>query len=125
MPLQLTSDLRIMKILVEHGAKMISDVVFKVISSVLIKESSAVEVLSLSSRKGTMLWHSTDLNSYNKTALEHAYTHNRPAIVNYLLTEAKYEANNLLNSLLKLTTNLNVAKLLIKHGARVTPELAL
>ena len=44
-----------------------------------------------------------------------------------MLTEAKYDpnANNLLKSLLELTTNLNVTKILIEHGARATPELVL
>jgi hypothetical protein len=76
-----------------------------------------------------MLWHPTDSNRNGVTALDLAYSLNtsRPSIVNYLLTEAKCDpiANNLLDSLLELTTNLNVAKLLIKHGARVTPELVL
>ena len=42
-----------------------------------------------------------------------------------MLAEAKGDpsADYLLNSLLRLTTNLNVVKLLIKHGARATPEL--
>ena len=127
MPLQLTSDSEIMKTLVEHGAKMTTDVVFKVISSVQITESRAVELFALSSRKGTMLWHPTDLNRYGKTALDLACSLNMPAIVNYLLTEVKCDptANNLLKSLLELTTNLKTAKLLIKHGARVTPQLVL
>jgi ankyrin repeat protein len=127
MPLQLTSDSEIMKILVKHGAKVTTDVVFSVISSKHVTESRAVELLALSSRKGTMLWHLTDLNRNGETALDLAYTLNKPAVVNYLLTEVKCDpsANNLLNSLLELTTNLNVAELLIKHGARATPELVL
>jgi ankyrin repeat protein len=126
MPLQLTSDLRVMKILVEHGAIMTANVIFKIIK-IRLPQSKAVELFALSSRKGTILWHPTDLNRNGKTALDLAYTHNKPAIVNYLLTKAKCDpsANNVLKSLLELTTNLNVAKLLIKHGARVTPELVL
>ena len=123
-PMQLTTDLRIMRTLVEHGAKMTTDVVFNVISSVQGSESSAVELLALSSRKGTMLWHPTDLNRNGETALDLADTLNKPAIVDYLLIEANCDpsANN---PLLNLTKNLNIAKLLIKHGARVTPELVL
>ena len=126
MPLQLTSDLRIMKILIEHGAKVTMDVVFKVIS-IRIPQSGVVKLLSLSLRKGTMLWHPTDLNGDDKTALDLAYSLNKPVIVNYLLTEARHDPNadNVLISLLELTTNLNVAKLLIEHGAKVTPALVL
>jgi ankyrin repeat protein len=125
MPLQLTSDIRIMKTLVEHGAKMTTDVVFKVIK-MRLSQSKAVELFALSSRKGAMLWHPTDLNRNGQTALDLAFSLNKP-IVSFLLTEAKCDssADNLLKSLLKLTTNLNVAKLLIEHGARVTPELVL
>jgi ankyrin repeat protein/signal recognition particle receptor subunit beta len=125
--LQLTSNSEIMKVLIEHGAKMTTDIVFNMISSKHVTESRSIELLALSSRKGTMLWHPTDLNRKGKTALDLAYTRNKPVILNYLLTEAKCDpsANNLLNSLLELTTNLNVAKLLIKHGARVTPKLVL
>ena len=126
MPLQLTSDLRIMKILIEHGAKVTMDVVFKVIN-IRIPQCGAVELLSLSLKKGIMLWHPTDLNGDDKTALDLAYSLNKPIIVNYLLTEARHDPNadNVLISLLELTTNLNVAKLLIEHGAKVTPALAL
>ena len=126
MPLQLTSDLRIMKILIEHGAKVTMDVVFKVIN-MRIPQSGAVELFALSLQKGTMLWHPTDLNWNGKTALDLAYSLNKPVIVNYLLSEAKRVSNvdNLLKSLLELTINLNVAKLLIEHGARATPELVL
>ena len=115
MPLQLTSDLRIMKILIEHGTKVTTDVVFKVIK-IRIPQSIAVELFALSSSKGTMLWHPTDLSRDDKTALDLAYSLNRPVIVNHLLTEAKRDssADNLLKSLLKLTTNLNVAKILIE-----------
>ena len=121
MPIQLTSDLKVMKILVEHNAKMTADAIFNVIKHVT--ESGAVELFSLSLKKGTMLWHPTDLNRDGKTALDIAYILKKPTIVNYLLSVTiKYDPS-VLNSLLKLTTKLNVAKLLIKHGARVTPEL--
>ena len=126
MPLQLTSDSEIMNALIEHNAKMTIDTVFKVIN-MGIPESRAIELLTLSSRKGTMLWQPTDLNKKGEIALDLAYTLNKQAIVDYLLTKVKYDPNasDLLNSLLKLTENVNVAKLLIKHGARVTPDLVL
>ena len=48
-------------------------------------------------------------------------------IIHYLLTEAKCDPNadSLIESPLELTTNLEIAKMLIKHGAKVTPELVL
>jgi ankyrin repeat protein len=121
MPLQLTSDSEIMNTLVKHGAKMTTDVVFNMMSSKHISESNSIELLALSSKKGTMLWHPTDLNRDGETALDLAYSCDKQDVVNYLLT-CYPDENNLL---LKLTTNLNVARLLIKHGARVTPELVL
>ena len=120
-PLQLTSDSKIMKILIKHGAIMTTDVVFRVLSSVHLTESRAVELFSLSSRKGTMLWRPTEINRKGKIALDLADSLNKIAIINYLLSEAKCA----LKSLLKMTTNLNVAKLLIEHGTIVTPELVL
>ena len=126
-PLQLTSDSEIMKILVEHGAKITTDILFKVITSVYITESTAIELLATSSRKGTMLWNPTDVNRDGDTALELADAHNKPVVATYLLTEAKCDpsANYLFNSLLEVTRNLKIAKLLIENGARVTPKLVL
>ena len=128
MPLQLTSDLRIMKMFVEHGAKMTMNVVFKVISSKHITDYGAIELFKLSTGKQTMLWNPDDLNSNNETALHLACKFDKPALVNYLLTEAKCDPNadnRLAESPLESTTNLKIAKMLIKHGARVTPELVL
>ena len=99
MPLQLTSNLRIMKELISYGAKMTKDVVFNVISSNIITESRAVELFTLTIRKETMLWNPTDLNSDGDTALYLASKHNKPAIFNYLLMEAKSDSNA--NSLLE------------------------
>ena len=125
MPLQLTSDPRIMKTLVEHNAKVTTDVVFKVVKCVT--DSRAMELLNLSTRKGTMLWNPTDLNSDGDTAIHLAFKLDKPAIINCLLTEVKCDpnANNHLESLLELTTNLEIAKILIKHGARATPASVL
>ena len=127
LPLQLTSDSEIMKILVEHGAKITTDILFQVITSVYITESTAVDLFAISSRKGTMLWNPTDVNREGNNALELADSHNKPAIVIYLLTEAKCDpsANYLFNSLLEVTRNLDVAKLLIESGARVTSKVVL
>ena len=58
-----------------------------------MSQSIAVELFALSSSKGTMLWHPTDLNRDGITALDLAYSLNRPVIVNYLLTEAKRDPN--------------------------------
>ena len=129
-PLQLTSDASIMKILVGHGAKMTTDILFEVISSIFITESTAVELFDISSRKGAISWQPTDVNRDGKSAFELAFTLNKPDIVSYLLTEATGKcdpgADNLLKSLLELTRNLNFAEsLIIEHGARVAPEWVL
>ena len=125
MPLQLTSDIRIMKKLVRHGAKMTTDIVFKVISSKRITETKASELFTLSTKKRTMTWNPNDLNSNGYSALHLACKLNKPAIVDCLLTEAKCDPNANDRSPLELTTNFGIAKMLIKHGARVTPELVL
>lgn len=127
-PLQLATDSEIMKELIEHGAKMTKDVVFKVISSKHITDSSASNLFTLSTRKGTMLWKANDLNSLGDIALHLTCKHDKTAITNYLLTEAKCDpnANNIYSvPPLQITTDLQTAMLLIKHGARVTPELVL
>ena len=128
MPLQLTSDSKIMKLLIEHGAKMTTDVVFKVISSRHISHSSAIELFTLSTKKGMMLWNTHDLNSSDETALHLACKRDKPAIVNYLLTEAKCDPNandRYQCPPLESTTNFEIAKMLIEHGARVTPKIVL
>ena len=128
MPLQLTSNLKSMEKLVEHGAKMTTDIVFKVISSKHIKDSIVSELLTLSTRNRTMLWNTNDLNSNGDTALHLACKVDKPAIVNYLLTEAMCDPNvndRYHRSPLELTTNFEIVKMLIKHGSRVTPELVL
>ena len=130
MPLQLTTDSEIVEVLIEHGATMTTDVVFKLISSVKTAGFRIIELFSLSSRKGMMLWNPTDVNRCGNTALDIdlAYILNKRAVINYLLTEAKCDPseNNLIDSLLGLSRNLNVVKLLIKqYGARATPKLVL
>ena len=125
MSLQLTSDPRIMKTLVDHGAKVTTDVVFKVVKC--ITDSKATKLLNLSINKGTMIWNPTELNNNGDTTIHLAYKLDKPAIVNCLLGDIKRDpnANNHLESLLEQTTNLEIAKMLIRHSARVTPEMVL
>ena len=125
MPLQLISDSKIMQLLIEHGAKMTTDVVFKVISSGHISHSRAIELFTLSAKKGTMVWNTHDLNSNDETALHLACKRDKPTIVNYLLTEAKCDPNAYQCPPLESTTNFEIAKMLIEHGARVTPKIVL
>ena len=124
MPLQLTSNIKVMEKLVEHGANMTTDIVFKLISKHKLAESIVCELFTLSTKKRTMLWNPNDLNINGDNALHLACKVDKPAIVNYLLTEAKCDPNAL-ESPLELTTNLEIVKTLIKHGARVTPGLVL
>ena len=93
-PLQLTSDSRIMIKLIEYGAKLTSDVVFKVVSSIYITDSTANELFTISTRKGTMLWNPDDLNSNGDTALHLACKHNKPITVKFILTEAKFTSEH-------------------------------
>ena len=122
MPLQVTSNSRVIEKLINYGAQVTADVVFQMVSSKHITDSSASELLSLSSRKETMSWHPEDLNSDGDTALHIAHKLNKPVILDYLV-KCDPNANKLIHSLLQLTTNLKVAKILIKHGAKVTPEM--
>ena len=124
MPIQLTSDPKIIEKLVQHSAKMTADVVFKVIVSKIITDSSAIELFTLSTRKRTMLWNHNDLNSDGDSALHLACKVDKPVIVDYLLREAKCDPNAN-KSPLELTSNFKIVKMLIEHGARVTPELVL
>ena len=129
MPLQLTTNSKIMQMLIEHGAKMTTDVVFKVISLKCITDARASELLTLSTRKGTMLWNPNEVNSDGDTALHLACKLGKPAIVKCLLAEAKCDPNANYNPLilspLESTTSLDIAKILIKYGAKVTPKLVL
>ena len=124
-PLQITSDPQIMEMLVQHGANVTSDVVFKIILSV--EEHKASEIL-LSSTKKTMLWKPSDLNDDGDTALHLACKFDKPAVVKYLLKYGNCNAaeKNLRNELpIELTTNIDTIILLTEHGATIPPELVL
>ena len=124
--LQITSDPQIMERLVQHGAKVTSDVVFKIIQS--LKEHKASEILLLSSTKKTILWKPTDLNDDGDTALHLACKVDKPAVVKYLLKRGHCNtmAKNLRNELpIELTVNIDTVSLLIEHGATMAPELVL
>ena len=126
MPLQLTSDSRIMKELVHHGAKVTSDVVFKMISD--IAEDKTIEILLLSTAKKTMLWKPTDSNDGGDTALHLACKVDKPMIVKYLLKKVNCnpkDKNSRYELPIELTANIDTISLLIEHGATMTPELVL
>ena len=132
MPLQVTLDSRIMKKLVHHGAKITSDVVFKMISdkymTLYTSEHKVIKILLLSTTKKTMLWRPNDLNNDGDTALHLACKVGRPAIVKYLLKNANCNpsAKNSRNELpIELTTNIEIISLLVEYGATMAPELFL
>ena len=125
-PLQLTSDLQIMEKLVQHGARVTSDVVFKIILNV--EEHKASEILLLSITKKTMLLKPTDMNDDGDTALHVACKVDKPAVVKCILKYGKCNAmmKNLRNELpIELTTNIDTIILLTEHGATIPPELVL
>ena len=124
--IEMTKDPKIMEKLVQHGAKVTSDVVFNIILNV--KERKASEILLLSITKKTMLWRPTDLNDDGDTALHLACKADKPAVVKYILKYGNCNAaeKNLRNKLpIELTTNIDTVSLLIEHGATMTPELVL
>ena len=125
-PLQLTSNPQIMEKLVQHGAKVKSDVVFKIILNV--EEHKASEILLLSSKKKIMLWKPRDLNDDGDTTLYLACRVDKPTVVKYLLKHEQCNAmeKNLRNKLpIELTTNIGIVSLLLEHGATMTPKLVL
>ena len=157
MPIQLTSDLGIMKTFIDNGAQMTTDVVFELISLHNI-DYRLCELLKLSTMKGTLLWNPNDLNSDGYTALHLAckadsfvivtyllsvahcdpnikggiegYTAlhlackaEKTIIVKHLLTEGHCDPNIKSNSNkvpLQLTTNSEIIKDLIRHGAKTS-----
>ena len=113
--------------LVEHGVKVTSDVVFKVIANAS-EHSSVTEMLLLSSSKKTLVWNPDDTNEDGDTALHLACKVDKPVIVRFLVTEGRCNPNykNIENKVpLELTINLDCVTILIEHGATLTPEILL
>ena len=122
MPLQVASDSKVMTKLIEHGAKMTADDVLKLITANEI-DSKITEVLSLSIRKQAMLWNPNELNSNGYTALQLACKAGNPSLVNLLLSEAHCDPNFKSNNgdvPLQMTTNPEIIKNLIRHGAKTS-----
>ena len=122
-PIQLTLDLTILRILIEHGAQMTIDVVFNLISKQLHKDSRLSELFKLSISRGTMLRNPNHLNSDGYTALYLACKADSCIIVNYLLSVAHCDPNIKSNSEevpLQMTTNSEIIKYLIRHGAKTS-----
>ena len=127
MPLQVTSDLKIMKTLVQYGAKVTPDVVFKVIA-ISAEQTVVAKMLQLSLRKKTLAWNPNDMNEDGDTALHLACKVDKPIIVSFLVSECRCHPNfkNLQNQVpLELTINMDCITTLIEHGASLTPELLL
>ena len=121
-PIQLTSDLKIMKILIEHGAQIIADIVFKLIS-MYSSDCEVLELLKLSISKGTMLWNPNDCNIDGYTALHLACKADSFNIVNYLLSVAHCDPNIKSNTgevPLQMTTNPEIIRDLIRYGAKTS-----
>ena len=84
MPIQVTSDLNIMKILVKYGAKVTSDVVFKVIANITNQTVNVVtEILLPSLRKKNLVWNPNDMNKNGDTALHLACKVDKAVIVRF------------------------------------------
>ena len=127
MPLQVTTDLKIMKTLVQYGAKVMSDVVFKWIA-ISAEQTAVAKMLQLSLRKKTLEWNPNDMNEDGDTALHLACKVDKPVIVRFLVSECRCHPNfkNLQNQVpLELTINMDCITTLIEHGASLTPELLL
>ena len=127
MPIQVTTDLKIMKTLVQYGAKVTSDVVFKVIANT-VEQTVVTEMLLLSSRKKTLVWNPEDMNEDGDTALHLACKVDKAVILKFLVLEGRCDPNckNVENKVpLELSSNLESITILIEQGAIMTPELLL
>ena len=99
----------------EHGAKMMVDIVFKLITSDEL-DSIINEILSHSIRKQAILWNPNELNGDGYTALHLACKADNPTRVNILLSEAHCDPNVKSNNEevpLQMTTNPEIIKDLI------------
>ena len=80
--------------LVQHGAKMTADVLYKVLLVENIPEYVACKLITLTMMKETMSWNPNDvLNSDGDTALHVACKADRPEIVNILLSQTHCDPN--------------------------------
>ena len=125
MPLQVTSSPRIMTKLIEHGAKMTADVVFKLITSSNI-DSIKVEILTLAIRKQAMRWNPNELNGDGYTALHLACKADNPSIVNILFSEAHCDPNCLDGNgktPLQVTSSSRILTKLLEHGAKMPADV--
>ena len=122
-PIQLTSNLTITKTLVEHGAQLTTDVVFKLIL-MHNTDSRVSELFQISIIKGTKLMNPNDTNSYGFSALHLACKADSSTIVNYLLSVAHCDPNITSNKEvlvpLQMTTNPEIIKDLIRYGAKTS-----
>ena len=91
MPLQLTSDPKIMKELVRYGARIAKDILFKIITNTT--EDNVSEILLLSITKKTMMWKPTDVNDDGDTALHLACKVDKPDLVTCLLANMECSLN--------------------------------
>ena len=122
-PIQLTSNLKITKTLVEHGAQLTTDVVFKLIL-MHNTDSRVSELFQISTIKGTKLRNPNDMNSDGFSTLHLACKADSSTIVNYLLSVAHCDPNIKSNKEvlvpLQMTTNPEIIKDLIRYGAKTS-----
>ena len=71
-PLQITSDVLIMKLLLQHGVEITSDFISRVISSSDVTEQSALEILELIYAKPTHDSDENEKNGHNKSTTKDA-----------------------------------------------------
>ena len=117
MPLQLTSDSKIMKTLIKHGAKMTPGQVLRFEA----KESAPMKPELIKLMLTT--WNPDDKDSDGYTALHLACKADRPTTVNLLLSVAHCNPNIKSNSgevPLHMTTDPVIIKNLIRHGAKTS-----
>ena len=111
-----------MKTLIERGAQMTKDVVFKLISVHNNYEDPRVtELFKLSTTKGTTLRYPNCMNCDGYTALHLACKADHFTIVNYLLSVAHCDPNIESENIelpIQLTSDISIMKALIERGAQ-------
>lgn len=117
LPLELTSDIKTMEVLVHHGARMTPEIILNLEATESIPKDVLIQLMSES-------WHPDDKNIDGNTALHLACKADRPDTVNFLLSAAHCNPNNkneITNELpLEMTTNPEIIKDLIKYGAQTS-----